>query len=430
MTTVRRVPVVHVITKLELGGAQQNTLYTLAHLDRHRFEPCLVAGCGGLLDEDARHLEGVSVSWVPQLLRQICPWNDLLALLAIRRRLRQIRETSGPTMIVHTHSSKAGILGRWAAWLAGATVVVHTFHGFGFHPAQPGWLRRLLIRIERMTARITDGVIVVSTANQRQGTAMGLFRDGGHGADRPLVVNPRGEPPAVLIRSGIDFSEFRSRGLIDGGASADETVRRQQRLAMRAAMGIPPDAPVVVTVACLKPQKAPMDVVAVAGRVRRRVPSAHFLIVGDGELRPQMESLVRAEGLGDRVILLGWRRDVADLLGLADLFLLTSRWEGLPRAILEAMLAGLPVVATAVDGVTDVVQDGTTGYVVPVGDLDRMADCVTELLQQPERRRHMGAAARSLPDEFDIGLMVRRQEDFYLQLLEAKGVQVGECAAG
>jgi glycosyltransferase involved in cell wall biosynthesis len=411
----RPVPVVHIITKLELGGAQQNTLFTLSHLDRGRFTPYLITGCGGLLDEDARRSDGLRATWVPSLIREIRPWRDLWALLALWRRLARIRREAGPVMIVHTHSSKAGILGRWAARLAGATAVIHTYHGFGFHDEQPRWVRRLFIWLERLTAGVTDGVIVVSRANQRLGETLGFFGPpGSNGAG--------GRPPSILIRSGIDFAAFQLGGSDRGADGAQPDARG--RLEARAALGLAPGAPVVLTVACLKPQKAPGDIVAVAGRVLRREPGAYFLIAGDGELRPELEAMIRAAGLQGRVILLGWRRDIPHLLRAADLFLLTSRWEGLPRAILEALLAGLPVVATAADGVTDVVQDGANGYVVPVGDAERMADRLVELLQAPELRRRMGVAAAALPAEFEIHAMVRRQEALYADVLRQKGVTV------
>ncbi|MEW6325381.1 MAG: glycosyltransferase family 4 protein [Nitrospirota bacterium] len=395
------IPVVHIITKLELGGAQQNTLYTVSHLDRRRFAPYLIAGCGGLLDEEARRLDGVRLSWVPSLIREIRPWRDLLAWIALRRRLWRIREEAGPVMIVHTHSSKAGILGRWAAAMAGATAIVHTDHGFGFNDEQPWWLRRFLIWLERLTAQVADAAIVVSEANQRLGERLGLFGRGE--GKRPS------RPQSRLIRSGIEFSSFRTAGA-------------SEKAAMRKTLGLGPGALVVVTVACLKPQKAPLDLVAVAQRVAQEMPDVRFVVIGDGELRPAMEAQIDAARLRDRVALLGWRRDVPELLQAADLFLLTSRWEGLPRSILEAMLAGLPVVATAVDGVGDVVQDGVNGYLISAGDVDRIARRVVELLRAPALRHRMGEAARALPGEFDIDRMVRQQEALYLELLQAKGV--------
>jgi glycosyltransferase involved in cell wall biosynthesis len=211
----------------------------------------------------------------------------------------------------------------------------------------------------------------------------------------------------VLIRSGIDVSAFRSAGL-------------SGRAAMRASLEIPADAPVVITVACLKPQKAPLDLIEVVRRVVARVPAARFVIVGDGELRGPVERMIADGQLQAHVSLLGWRRDVPACLHAADLFLLTSRWEGLPRAVLEAMAAGLPVVATAVDGVTDVVRDGVNGYLVPVGEPEQTAARVIGLLDDPALRRRMGDAAVALSDEFDIDLMVRQQEALYHQVLRGR----------
>jgi glycosyltransferase involved in cell wall biosynthesis len=147
-----------------------------------------------------------------------------------------------------------------------------------------------------------------------------------------------------------------------------------------------------VTVACLKRQKAPFDFVAAARAVRDRVPDACFLIVGDGALRRDVLRRISALGLQGVVRLLGWRRDVPAILAAADVFLLTSRWEGLPLAAVEAMLAGTPVVATAVDGTPEAVADGETGYLVPPGDPDAAADRVAQLLRHPGAAEQMGRA--------------------------------------
>src|SRR5438094_5804994 len=140
----------HIVTKLELGGAQFTTLFTVAHLDRVRFRPILITGEPGLLDDEARKLEGVEFYQVPSLVRQIRPWQDLRALVELTSLLKSLRPA-----IVHTHSSKAGILGRWAAWLAGVPITIDTIHGYGITPAQPRWRQCLLIGRERLTGLIT-----------------------------------------------------------------------------------------------------------------------------------------------------------------------------------------------------------------------------------------------------------------------------------
>ena len=383
--TDARARVLHVITQLELGGAQQNTLYTCAHLDRSRFAPSLACGPGGLLDEEARGTADLPVRFVPSLVRPVRPHRDLAALVALRRAISELRPD-----IVHTHSSKAGIVGRWAARFAGVRRIVHSIHGFGFHPGQPAPVRSAYIAAERATARITTAFIAVSRANQRQGESLGLFP-----ASRCRV-----------IRSGISLGPYR--------ASA------RQAGAFRAELGLGAGDPLVGMVACLKRQKAPLDFIDVASRVLTAMPRATFVLAGDGELRPQVEDAIRAVSGGPaRVRLLGWRRDIDRILADLDVLLLTSRWEGLPRVLPEAMAAGRAAVATAVDGSPEAVEDGVSGYLVPPGDTAHMARRVLELLADPGLRARMGAAGQARSEEWDIDAMVRAQEELYGELLAA-----------
>jgi hypothetical protein len=166
------VRVAHIITKLELGGAQQVALFTVAQLNRAKYAPILIAGEPGLLDEEARAIAGLEFHRIPSLVRPIHPWSDMVALYQLTRLLIRLRPT-----IVQTHSSKAGLLGRWAARLAGVPIILHYVHGYGFTPAQPPWLRRLLIWGERRTGRITTKVFTASSTNLRQGVELGLFTD-------------------------------------------------------------------------------------------------------------------------------------------------------------------------------------------------------------------------------------------------------------
>src|SRR5262249_9227854 len=145
-------------------------------------------------------------------------------------------------------------------------------------------------------------------------------------------------------------------------------------------------------IACLKPQKAPLDFVEVAARVLERAPGTRFVLVGDGELRPAVEAAIGARGVGDRVELLGWRRDVPDLLRSFDLLLHTPRWEGLPRVFAEAMATGIPIVATSVDGAPEAIEDGVNGRLLQPGDVEGLAAAVAQLARDPDRRRAMGAA--------------------------------------
>jgi glycosyltransferase involved in cell wall biosynthesis len=383
MPTLR---VVHLITQLELGGAQDNTLYTVERLDRSRFEPVLAAGPGGLLDARARGLEGVAFHTVGSLARPLRPHRDLAALGALVRLFRRLRPH-----IVHTHSSKAGVLGRLAAAFAGVPVRLHSVHGFGFHAGGRSPLRAALIAAERLAARLTTHWIVVSRSNLDEGAALGLLDP-----DR-----------TTLIRSGVDLQRLR-------GAAGGARVRRE--------LGLAEGQPLVLSVSCLKPQKAPLDLVRAAARVARAVPRAHFALAGDGELRREMESAVSAAGLDGRFHLLGWRDDVPDLLAAADLLLHTALWEGLPRVLPEALAAGVPVVATDVDGAREVIEEGVNGHLCRAGEAEALAERVVSLLGDPDRRRRMGEAGRRSVGEFDIRDMVRRQEALYVRLAAEAGI--------
>ena len=381
-----KVRVLHIITRLDLGGAQQNTLYCVSHHDRARFEVGLMAGRGGVLDADAEAITGARVELVPWLKHAIAPLGDPVAVVRLAAALRKRRID-----IVHTHSSKAGMIGRWAAWLAGVPCIVHTVHGWSFNDAQPAATRRLYSGLERLTARITDRLVVVSEADRRRGLELGIGR----------------EDLYRLVRSGIDVREYRTP------SQARERVREQ--------LGFDAADVVVGTLACLKAQKAPLDFVEAARLARRSNPRLRFFIAGDGPLRGAVEERIASAGLSGDIKLLGWRRDAADLVHAMDLFLLTSRFEGLPRAVLQAMAAGVPVIATAVDGTPEVVIDRETGILVPPGRPEVAAEHLVSLSDDPAARARLAAAARSrLGTEFDIDNMVRELDRLYLELLSSE----------
>ncbi len=382
VTHVTPITVAHIITKLELGGAQQNTLFTVGHLNPARFQALLITGEPGLLDGDARALPGVEVYQVPALVRDLKPLSDLRALVELTKLMSRLKPT-----IVHTHSSKAGILGRLAARLAGVPIIIHSIHGFGFTPFQRPALRRLLILAERIVSRFTTRFFAVSEANRQEGIKLRLFAP-----DQCRVV-----------RSGVDLDAIRQ-------IRVDRNTKKSQ-------LGFEPEQPLVGMVAPLKPQKAPVDFVRVAGQVSQRRPEVGFLLVGGGELRALVEEEIVRQGLTGKVRLLGWRRDIPELMHCLDLFVLTSLWEGLPRVYLEALASGVPVVGTRVDGASEVVRDGENGYLVEPGNIRGLAERILYLLGHPEEAARLGKNGRAIPREFDILEMVRVQEREYEQLL-------------
>ncbi len=375
--------VCHVITMLELGGAQQNTLHTVGHLDRARFAPALVTGPGGILEVDPR---AYAFDECTQLVRDVRPAQDAAALAWMLRYFRRTRPH-----VVHTHSSKAGIVGRAAAALAGVPVIVHTVHGWGFHPAQPASTHRMFVALERLAERFTTRLVAVSRANATSGEEQGIA--------------PARE--FTIIRSGVALGAFRAAA--NNGR-------------LRAELGLAPGTPLAGMIACLKPQKAPTDFVAVAARTLRDVPGAHFVLAGDGVMRAQVELDAREAGIAERFHLLGWRRDPEVVVGDLDVLVLTSIHEGLPRVVPEAMAARKAVVATAVDGTPEAVTDGVTGFLHAPHDVDGMAASLARLLGDPALAARCGAAGAARVGEWDIDAMVRRQEDLYEELLGAAGV--------
>ena len=378
----------HIVTKLELGGAQFTTLFTVAHLDRVRFRPILITGEPGLLDDEARKLEGVEFYQVPSLVRLIRPWRDLRAFVELTRLLKSLKPA-----IVHTHSSKAGILGRWAAWLAGVPIIIHTIHGYGITPAQPRWLQFLLIGLERLTGLITTRWILVSEADAVKGLRWKLFRQGAF----------------MVIRPGADTRVFQGSRLPISDTGE-----------FRAECGVGSEHLLVGTVAPLKPQKAPQDFVAVAARVCARVPAARFVWVGDGELRPGVEAAIRRAGLEGRIRLAGWRRDIPDVMRAMDVFLLTSHWEGLPQVLLQARANCVPIVATRAGGSAEAFVEGKHGWLCDPGDIEALAAQVIRLLMDSAERDRMRRNGGHIPNEFNMWVALRKREQLYAMLLSAQ----------
>lgn len=374
--------VAHLITRLDLGGAQQNTLHTVRHLDRAAYEPVLICGRGGMLDEEVLSDRSFRTVFVDSLLRDISPFYDLLALLELTKVLLAERPA-----VLHTHSSKAGILGRLAAAMAGVPVVVHTYHGFGFHDRQSAAVKGLYVFLERLCARFTDALVFVSKSNIAYAAAHGLVRP----------------EDALLIRSGVKLAGLP--------APVDAA-----KLKMSAGIGM--HKLLVVSVGNLKPQKNAGDFVAAAAAVLKEVPEARFVFLGDGPERRTLEARAFVLGLEGKVLFLGWRRDAAQWLAAADVFAMTSLWEGLPRALVEAMKSGLPAVCYATDGVVDLVEEGKNGHLIEPGDHAALAAKLSSLLKDAPRRKAFGAAAAaSVGPEFDIDGMVRSQERLYSRLL-------------
>lgn len=377
--------ILHIITRLIVGGAQENTMLTADLLDKSAWAVDVLCGPqtgteGSLIPEvRQRH---IPLTIEPALVREINPGKDLLALWRLTKFIK-----NGKYAIVHTHSSKAGILGRWAAKLAGTPIIVHTVHGWGHTPRQHPLVQKMFIRLEKLTLPITDRLIVVSPRDIEKGVQAGI----GSPAD------------FTLIRSGIELDRFG----------------HPQRYAadMRAELGIPPHASVVGTVTRLSPQKAPLDFVRAAAIIGKKMPTCYFVMVGDGPLRMAVEELATELGIAERLILTGLRRDVPELMATFDIFGLSSLWEGLPRVLPQAMATGLPIVATAVDGNAEAVTDGENGFLTPPGNPQAFAQAIIKLLYTPTLAQQMGQMGKKRAETFGAQKMVADIAALYTRLL-------------
>ena len=382
---------VHIITRLELGGAQQNTLTTCRALARAGYPVALVFGPGGELDRDLDPLNGVELRPVPSLVRSIHPARDARAVPAVRSVLAELldahcgRGEPRQRFIVHTHSSKAGIVGRTAAASLGLPNVVHSIHGFPFHVGQPAPVFEAYVAAERAMARITRVFVAVSRANVAEAQAR-------------RIIEPQHR--VEIIRSGMSLDPFRREG--------------SRRAENRSHLDLEPHRPVFAAIANLKAQKDPLTAVEAMRRVVDTLPDARLLYVGDGPLRPRVEARIRELGLEAAVQLLGWRRDVPQLMSAADVIVLSSRFEGLPRSAVQAVAVGRPFVGNRVDGTPEIIRTGRDGFLVEPGRPGDLARAMIRAFRERPVAPDTEARLRSWSDT----VLVDRQRALYEDLTE------------
>jgi len=381
--------IVHIITRMIVGGAQENTLLCCQDLMRlYGDEVLLVTGPalgpeGDLLTETPEH--GVPVELVGSLRREIHPWRDVVAYRQIRRILSRFRPD-----VVHTHSAKAGVLGRSAAWALAVPAIVHTVHGAPFHPYQPGWVRALFRQCERYAARRCHRLISVADAMTQ------------------LLVEAHVAPREkfVTIYSGMDVQPFLQAN--------------QKRLETRTALGFGDQHVVIGKIARLFQLKGHADVVEAAAAVIRRFPHVRFLFVGDGVLRPDIERQIARAGLTPYFVFTGLvpPSRIADLIGAMDILVHASLREGLARALPQALLAGKPVVSYDIDGAREVVIPGQTGYLIRPGDVQGLVEALSTLVGNERLRQGLGEQGRSLcRQRFDHVAMTAAIRREYQRLL-------------
>jgi glycosyltransferase involved in cell wall biosynthesis len=389
--------VTHVITRLIVGGAQENTIASvLGFQSKPGWEVDLVSGPTlgpeGTLEPVFDPWPGV-LSIEPHLVRPVRPGRDFRAYRALQRRFKSTRPT-----IVHTHSGKAGIVGRLAARHAGVPIVVHTIHGPSFGPWQSGLSNFIFRAAERMAGRATTHFIVVAEAMTRQYLEAGIGQPGDY----------------TRVFSGFDLQRF---------LEARPDAARRQRL------GLAPDDLVIGKIARLFELKGHDDLFAVAPRLVAACPRIKFLLVGGGPWEARFKARAGELGLAKHFVFTGLvpPTEIPGLVGIMDMLVHLSRREGLPRALPQALAAGKPVVAFDCDGAGEVCRTGETGVLVPPGDLDGLAEAVLSLATNEALRQECGARGRAFVSaRFPVERMVEEIRLVYAKLLAKKGRPVPE----
>jgi glycosyltransferase involved in cell wall biosynthesis len=391
--------VLHVITRLDMGGSAQEALQTVLALDPQCYQVVLIKGDtaeSAMISTELQRVnqqlavasdKGVELINLPSLVRRISPWNDLRAFVLIWSIIRRYKPH-----IVHTHTSKAGVLGRLAAWLARVPVIIHKPHGHVFYGHFSPSLSRFFLHIERLLGRITDHIVALTPMEARD----------------YLTLRVLTSDKISIIHSGVDVHRFI--------AGAKQRTRKRKEL------GIPADSMVIGYVGWLIPIKGVTHLVNAMVRVAEKYPKSILVLVGKGDekgeeeikLKEQVENL----RLNDKVYFLGWRSDVDEIMGCFDIFVLPSSNEGMGRVLVEAMAAGLPVVASRVGGIPDLIKDGQNGILVPPADAIALGNGIAALLEDKAKRKRMGQAGTKMCRQYSTEAMVERIDGLYRELLE------------
>ena len=378
-----------------ISGVQKVTLDEFQFLDRSIFEPVLICKEEGALTTAVEQL-GLSAHYAPGLVRPISPYRDISAGVQLFGLLKRLAPD-----ILHTHSSKTGILGRIAGRLGGVPVVIHTVHGYAFPYASSWLVRSIYFLMEYLSGKLGDALVVLNES------------------DRQMAMNKLHIPEEKvhLIPNGVDVNCFtRSTG-------GQRTEIRRENFNVS-----DDDVLCVGMVGRLWRQKNPACLLRAALRVLKQTDKrVQFFFIGDGELRPELEQVISDHGLQSQIQVLGWRQDVAVLLSGLDIFVLPSRWEGMPLAILEAMASSLPVIASDISGNRDLVSPGVDGILFDSDNDEQLADGIMSLVNAAGMRDEMGVNARSkVLEHHQIHDRVERMAELYQSLLAGK-MQKGSC---
>ncbi len=365
-----------IITQLQLGGAQKSVLYSVENLPKDKFETYLLCGPGCFFDEYAKK-RIKNLFFIPNLQRAINLKQDFLAFKQIRKTLRQIKPD-----IVHTNSSKAGLIGRLAARSLGLKCV-HTVHGFAFNSEQKLPVRMFYVFLEAFCSLMTKKIIFVANT------------------DIDLAKKYKIAPQSkfVLIRAGVEVKTKQNFPSFDKDKKLKE-------------LNLNKENKIILSIANLKPQKNPLDMIRAAKIVCEKFPKAVFLYLGTGPLKEDSEALIKEYHLEDNFKLLGHRTDTTELLLISDVFALSSLWEGLPMALVEALNMQVPCACYNVNGVKEVLKNNKNGFLCKSKDYQALAKSIIKILEGSFKFTPIDLT------EFDINTMVKNQAALYESLLK------------
>jgi glycosyltransferase involved in cell wall biosynthesis len=384
------IPIMHVITRLTMGGSSENTVSQIEALERVGYASTLVLGPQSEppIVEKARR-RGCRVIEIEGLVREVSPARDVAAVLQLWRLFRRARPA-----IVHTHTSKAGFVGRLAAWLAGVPVVIHQPHGHIFYGYWSRPRTAMFVALEKLAAHWTDTIVTLTPREVEEHLERGI--------GRPAQF--------AVVASGVPTQALRAAA--------------PPRAQARAGLGLPPEAYVIVGIGRLVPIKGFDLLVDILADVVAQVPQTHLLLIGEGVERPALEARAAALGVADRLHITGSVTDVIGRLAGADVLAAPSRNEGMGRVLVEAMALGLPVVGTRVGGIVDVIADQECGLLVPPDDAAALATALVGLGQDAAWRAKLGAAARPHAEAFSTTVAAAAMRAIYDGLVRSRRLSV------
>jgi glycosyltransferase involved in cell wall biosynthesis len=385
-----KIRILIIVARLNVGGPAIQVLNLTREFNSGPFESLLIHGRLAPFEADMTELPGMDVKErqsLPELGRELNPVKDIVTVLKLVGIIRKYKP-----QIVHTHTAKAGAAGRFAAWLCGVPVIVHTYHGHVFHGYFSPLKTRLFIMIEKFLAGVTTKIITLSDLQKNE--ICGILK----------IPSEK----AAVIPFGFDLERFGS-------------CRESCAGEFRKSIGAGPDTRIVSIVGRITAIKNHALFLEAARICTDRVNNVLFVIVGDGEERAECEARAKELGITDRVVFAGWRKEVEKVYADSDITVLTSDNEGTPVCLIESLSAGVPVVATNVGGVADVVDDGISGFLAPPADAEALAGHILKLLADPGLRERMGKARqRKILDSYSGKRFVSRIGELYLELLKEK----------